>query len=98
MDGIFVELFTRAGAWDAAAKLARTRVTSLPDDAWNRRVKLAAEHMRVATAFEAALAAGCIDQVKPIAAEWRAIAAAIEEDRKTNAERRDPIRGLRSAN
>ncbi len=98
MDGIFVELFTRAGAWEAAANLARTKVASLRDDAWNRRAKLAAEHMRVATAFEAALAAGCIDQVKPIAAEWRAIAAAIEEDWRKNAERRDPIRGLRSAN
>jgi hypothetical protein len=98
MDGIFVELFTRAGAWDAATKLAHTRVANLPDDAWNRRAKLAAEHMRVATAFEAALAAGCIDQVKPIAAEWRVIAAAIEEDWRKNAERRDPIRGLRSAN
>jgi hypothetical protein len=98
MDGIFVELFTRAGVWDAAARLARTRVSSLPDDTWNRPVKLAAEHMRVATAFEAALAAGRIDEVKPIAAEWRAIAAAIEEDWRKNAERRDPIRGLRSAN
>jgi hypothetical protein len=54
--------------------------------------------MRVATAFEAALAAGCIDQVEPIAAEWRAIAAAIEEDWRANAARRDPIRGLRNAN
>jgi hypothetical protein len=98
MDGIFVELFTRAGVWEAAAKLARTKVASLPDDVWNRRAKLAAEHMQVATAFEAALAAGCTDNVKPIAAEWRAIAAAIEEDWRQNAERRDPIRGLRSAN
>jgi hypothetical protein len=98
MDGIFVEIFTRAGAWDMAATLARTTVVSLPDDTWNRPAKLAAEHMRLATAFEAALAAGCIDQVKPIAAEWKAIAAAIEEDWTKNAERRDPLRGLRSAN
>jgi hypothetical protein len=33
MDGSFIELFTRAGAWDEAAKLARTRVAGLPDDA-----------------------------------------------------------------
>jgi hypothetical protein len=98
MDGIFIELFTRTGAWEAAAKLARTRVTSLPNDAWNQSAKLPAEHVRLATAFEAALAAGCIDQVAPIAIEWKAIAKAIEKDWRENAERRDPLRGLRSAN
>jgi hypothetical protein len=98
MDGLFIELFTRAGVWEAATEIARMRVIALPDDAWSRPAKLAAEHMRVATAFEAALAAGCMDQVKPLASEWRTIAAAIEKDWTENAQRRDPIRGLRGTN
>jgi hypothetical protein len=96
MDGLLIELFTRTGAWDAAARLARTGVDSLPDDAWNRTRKLAAEQMRVATAFEAALAAGSIDQISRLANEWKLTAAAVEKDWTDNAERRDPLRGLRS--
>jgi hypothetical protein len=95
MDGIFIELFTRAGGWEAAARLAQTAAARLPDDAWNRARKLAADQIRVATAFEAALSAGLTERVSPLAAEWKALGEAIEKDWTENAERRDPLRGLR---
>lgn len=93
--GLFIELFTRAGAFSAAARLARTAVAALPDDAWNRPRKLVADQIRVATEFEAALAEGLTERVPLLAAEWKAIDEAIEKDWTDNAERRDPLRGLR---
>jgi hypothetical protein len=73
-------------------------VAALPDDAWNRPSKLAADQIRVATEFEAALASGLTERVSPIAAEWKAIDEAIGKDWTENAERRDPLRGLRGQN
>jgi hypothetical protein len=98
MDGLFIELFTRAGAWQAAARLAQAQVAALPDDAWNRPRKLIADQIRVAAEFEAALASGSIERVSPLAAEWKAIDEAIEKDWTENAERRDPLRGVLSQN
>ena len=95
MDGLLIELFTRVGAWSAAARLAQRAVAALPDDAWNKPRKLVADQIRVATEFEATLAAGLTERVSPLAAEWKAIAGAIEKDWTDNAERRDPLRGLR---
>ena len=98
MEGLFIELFTRAGAWNAAARLAQTAVAALPDDAWNKPRKLVADQIRVATEFEAALATGLTERVSLLAAEWKAIDGAIEKDGADNAERRDPLRGLRGQN
>ena len=95
IDGLFIELFTRAGAWKEAEKLARAAAAALPDDAWNRPRKLGAEQMRLATEFETALAAGLTERTKSLAADWEAISNAIEKERRDNAERRDPLRGLR---
>jgi hypothetical protein len=98
MDGLFIEMLTRAGAWKAAARLARAGVAALPDDAWNRPRKLTADQIRVAAEFEATLAAGLMERVSPLAAEWKAIDEAIEKDWTENAERRDPLRSLRGQN
>ena len=98
MDGLFIELFTRVDAWNAAARLAQTAVAALPDDAWNKPRKLVADQIRVATEFEAALATGLTERVSLLAAEWKAIDGAIEKDWTDNAERRDPLRGLRGQN
>jgi hypothetical protein len=96
--GLFVELFSRAAAWEAAARIARVRADAIPADAWNRTHKLALQQMRVATEFEAALSAGLIDEVGRLSAEWKMIEDAIEKDRTENEERRDPLRGLSRQN
>jgi hypothetical protein len=98
MDGLFIEMFTRTGAWGAAARMAQSAVAAIPDDAWNRPRKLISDQIRVATEFEAALATGLTGRVSPLAAEWKAIDSAIEKDRSEHAERRDPLRGLFSQN
>jgi hypothetical protein len=94
IDGLFIEVFTRAGAWRVAARLAESAVTLLPDDAWNRTRKLAADQIRVATAFEAAVSSGLTGRVSALATEWIALDEAIKKDRRENAERRDPLWGL----
>jgi hypothetical protein len=96
--GRLIELFTRAGAWDAAAVVARSLEDALPEDAWNRQAKLAAGQIRIATDLEAALAVGALDRVSDLRAEWQGLAEAIERDWTENAERRDPLRGLRAEN
>ena len=98
LDWLFIEVFTRAGAWEAAARLAQAAVGKLPDDTWHRTRKLTADQIRVATAFEAALAFGSTEHVTEFAAEWKAIGVAIEKDWMENAERHDPLRGLRGKN
>jgi hypothetical protein len=98
MGGIFIELFTRVGAWEAAARLAETAVAGIPDDTWNRTRKFAADQIRIATAFEAALAAGLYDRIRALTDDWKAVASALEKDWEEYGERRDPIRGLRGQN
>jgi hypothetical protein len=98
IDGLFIEIFTRAGAWEAAARLAHGRVTVIPDDAWNRTYRLAAQQLRVAVDFEAALAAGALDRACVLSAEWKTMGKAVEEDRIENEERRDPFWGLLGQN
>jgi hypothetical protein len=94
LEALFVELFTRAGAWEAAERLARVRVGDIPDDTWNRTHKLAIRQIHVATEFEAALASGSVDQVSRLSAEWKTLEEAVKKDRTENEERRDPLRGL----
>jgi hypothetical protein len=48
----------------------------------------------VATEFEVALAAGSVDQVSRLSAEWKTLEEAVKKDRTENEERRDPFRGL----
>lgn len=98
MGGVFIELFTRVGAWEAAARLAETGAAAIPDDAWNRTRKFTADQIRIATAFEAALASGLYDRVRALADDWKAVAAALDKDWAEYGERRDPIRGLRGQN
>jgi hypothetical protein len=94
IDGLFIQLFTRASGWDAAERLSRAIVAAIPDDTWHRAAKLAAKQIHLATEFEAALARGAIDQIDRLSAEWKTIEDAIEEDWIENEKRRDPLRGL----
>jgi hypothetical protein len=96
--GHLIELFTRAGAWEVAAVVARSLEDAVPQDTWNRQVRLAAGQMRVATELEAALAVGALGRVSDLRGEWQALAEAIKRDWAENAERRDLPRGLRAEN
>jgi hypothetical protein len=96
MDWIFIELLTRAGEWEAAARLAEAGMASIPDDAWNRARKFTADQIRIATAFESALASGFCDRVRALTGDWKAVALALDKDWEEYGDRRDPIRGLRS--
>ena len=91
MDGLFIEVFTKAGAWKAAADVGRTFVAALPNDTWTKPRKLIARQVLAAAEFEEALANGGVDRVGQFANEWKAIQEAIEKDRTDNAERRDPL-------
>jgi hypothetical protein len=98
MDGVFIELLTRAGEWESAGRLAEAGMARIPDDAWNRTRKLTAEQIRIAAAFEAALASGSYDRVSGFASDWRAVTQALDKDWTEYGERRDPLRGLRGQN
>ena len=94
IEALFVELFTRAGAWEAAERLARGRVADIPDVSRNKTRKLAVRQIHVATEFEAALASGSVDQVSRLSAEWKTLEEAVKKDRIENEERWDPLRDI----
>jgi hypothetical protein len=94
IDGLFIEILTRAGEWNSAAQVAQRQIAAIPDDAWNKSRKLTAQQVRAATELEAALASGDVGRVTEFSAEWKRINEDIERDRIENEERRDPLRGL----
>jgi hypothetical protein len=90
----FVEIFTRAGAWEQAVRVAHAHWESFPDTVQVRPGKWSARLLYLAVSFEAAVAAGCVDKLASIGLEWTDVTALIEKDRLEYAERRDPLRGI----
>ncbi len=90
----FIEVLTRAGAWEEAARVAEAAYAKIPDTNWHRPRRLAAKLDRIATSFERAIAAGEVKTLQGLATEWRDTCAEIEQDRAKNEERRHPLKGL----
>lgn len=90
----FIELLTRAGAWEEAARVAEGAYAKLPDTNWHRPRRLAANLDRIAASFERSIAAGDVQALQGLATEWRVTCAEIEQDRAKNEERRNPLTGL----
>lgn len=90
----FIEVLTRAGAWEQAVTVARTHWQSFPDTVQMRTRKWSARLLYLAVSFEAAIAAGHVGALALIGHEWTEVAALIEKDQLDYAERRDPLRGI----
>ena len=90
----FLEVLTRAGAWSEAQRLAQASWEQVPDTTQMRPVKWSARLQLIAVSFEAAIAAGRMDDLGALGQEWRETAALIEKERQENAKRRDPFRGF----
>ncbi len=90
----FIEVLTRAAAWEQAVTVARTHWQSFPDTVQMRTRKWSARLLYLAVSFEAAIAAGNVEELASIGHEWTEVAALIKKDRLEYAERRDPLRGI----
>ena len=94
----FIEVLTRAGAWEEAARVAEAAYAKITDTSWHRPQRLAAKLDRIAATFERAVAASDAQSLQSLAAEWRATCSEIEQDRLKNEERRNPLTGLFGSN
>ena len=90
----FIEVLTRAGAWEQAVTVARTHWQSFPDTVQMRTRKWSARLLYLAVSFEATIAAGHVEELASIGHEWTEVVALIEKDQLDYAERRDPLRGI----
>jgi hypothetical protein len=86
-----IETLTRAGAWAEAARLAETFYTRIPSTVEMQPRKLIANRYRIATGYEAAIAAGRRDALTRLSREWRQNEDDIEADRVANERRRRPF-------
>ena len=86
-----IETLTRAGAWTEAASLADRFYTRIPATVEMQPRKLVANTYRLATAYEAAIAAGQRDALTRLSQEWRQNEDDIEADRVANERRRRPF-------
>lgn len=90
----FIEVLTRGGAWQEAARVADAAYAKIPETNWARPRRLAARLEQIATRLEAAIASGNLEAAQGLAGEWRNACAEIEQDRVKNEERRNPLRGI----
>lgn len=86
-----IETLTRARAWPEAARLAETFYTRIPTTVEMQTRKLVANRYRIATGYEAAIAAGQRDALARLARDWRQNEDDIEADRVANERRRRPF-------
>jgi len=90
----FIEVLTRSGAWQEAARVADAVYAKIPETNWARPRRLAVRLEQIATRLEAAIASGRLEAVRDLASEWRNACAEIEQDRVNNEEHRNPLRGI----
>ncbi|MEO6218306.1 MAG: hypothetical protein ABIO86_19920 [Sphingomonas sp.] len=90
-----IQMLTRSGAWAEAEQLAATAVAAIPDTVREASVRRMFELAHAAAAFENALAIGDGDRAAGLAARWRVLQAAKEENDRVIAQRPDPFRDVR---
>lgn len=94
LTAIAVELLTAAGAWQDAGRVASAAVDAISDTTRNRPLRLFMNLLRIATAYEAALAAGSLQELPSLDGQWQATQEALEQDRKDNEKRRNLFPGF----
>jgi hypothetical protein len=90
----FIEALTQVGAWAEAVTLSASVHDSTDDTTQNKPRKLRFALLKIACAYEAAVAGNNGDSQKALAEEWQATLLAIEKDNEENRLKRDPQRGL----
>jgi len=86
-----IETLTRSGAWSEAANIAERFHSQIPDTVEMRARKLHANRYRLATRYEAAIAAGRMEELGELAHAWKRNEDDIEADRVTHERRRRPF-------
>ncbi|MCC7085509.1 MAG: hypothetical protein IT427_10930 [Pirellulales bacterium] len=89
-----VEILTRAGAWEEAARINQVIYDRIPDTVEKRIQKLAANLDRIAARYEATIARGNLDLLPGLAAEWRTTEIQLEEYRQAYARHSSPFPGF----
>ncbi|MCP4406812.1 MAG: hypothetical protein GY807_03460 [Gammaproteobacteria bacterium] len=95
---VLIEILSRAGAWDEAARIARAVYDSIDDTTQNKPRKLNAGLLKAATEYEAAIAAGDRSALVKIGECWNTAIREREADIEENKQRRDPLRGVLGEN
>jgi hypothetical protein len=85
----FVEILSGCGAWAEAATMVSQVVEAIPDTTQNRMRRLHLSLYRIASEFEAALAASETGKLDELAQEWRAARADIEKGNEEIRRRED---------
>jgi hypothetical protein len=97
--GTVVELLTRSCAWEEAECIAKATRKSIPNTTRNQPRLLFTDLLHIATKYELAIASGDQDGLlEQLGLQWQATISRIEQDRRDNEERRDPLRGFSSSN
>jgi len=97
--GTVIELLTRAGAWHEAERIAKAAQEIIPDTTRNQPRLLFSDLLHIATKYELAIASGAQDDLlEQLGQQWHDTITRIEQDRRDNEERRDPLRGFSSSN
>jgi hypothetical protein len=97
--GTLVELLTRAGAWSEAERVAKAVEDEIPDTTRNIPQRLFANLLLIATKFELAIADGSQNGIiEQLGQQWQATIERIEQDKRDNEARRDPLRGFLGKN
>ena len=86
-----IESLTRSGAWLEAAHIAERVYARIPNTVEMRARKLLANQYRIATRYEAAIAAGQMEELRELAQAWRRNEDDIEADRVAHERRRRPF-------
>jgi hypothetical protein len=86
-----IETLTRSGAWSEAANIAERSHSRMPGTVEMRARKLLANRYRLATRYEAAIAAGRMEDLRELAHAWKRNEDEIEADRVTHERRRRPF-------
>ena len=89
-----IETLTRSGAWSEAANIAERFHSRIPDTVEMRARKLLANRYRIATRYEAAIAAGQMEELRELAQTWKRNEDDIEADRVTHERRRRPFQNI----
>lgn len=84
---VVIDALARAGAGEAAARVAKARVEALQDIPRNRSIRLFARLVALTFEFENALAIGGDGALQDVTTEWEQIEAALKKQREEQRER-----------
>ena len=93
-----VETLTRVGAWGEAARVNDAIYQRIPSSVELLPHKLSMNLERIATLYEEAIAAGKLEALPALAADWRETESLIDKDRKENEQRRSYFPRIPDAN